>query len=288
MKMLLFTMMMSVASAAIYDGQTGSPKVDLLVDNCWTNLTFGIEGKRAMVITTSYGEPLQNGDKTGVCLQEAADPYYIYLDSGADVDIVSIKGGQIPYDTKPKTKNVRRFLDDKSAMSKLNNSTKIDDVNFDDYDLVFMAGGWGAAFDLPTSDILGQKVAKALATGKPMIASTCHGALGFVRANRTDGTPYIKGVKMTGVTDKQIEKLGIEKYTPYHPENALKELGADYQCIHGTSILFGDVAATSTSVGYVYTTNDSGENVTSIIVTGQNQCASCVAAQRQVDFFVGG
>ena len=142
---------------------------------------------------SSYGEPLENGDKTGVCLQEAADPYYIYLDSGADVDIVSIKGGKIPYDTKPKTKNVRRFLDDKSAMSKLNNSTKIDDVNFDDYDLVFMAGGWGAAFDLPTSDVLGQKVAKALATGKPMIASTCHGALGFVRANRTDGTPYIKG-----------------------------------------------------------------------------------------------
>ena len=93
---------------------------------------------------------------------------------------------------------------------------------------------------------------------------------------------------MTGVTDKQIEKLGIEKYTPYHPENALKELGADYQCIHGTSILFCDVAATSTSVGYVYTTNESGDNVTSIIVTGQNQCASCVAAQRQVDFFVGG
>ena len=141
----------------------------------------------------SYGEPLENGDKTGVCLQEAADPYYVYLDSGADVDIVSIKGGQIPYDTKPKTKNVRRFLDDESAMSKLNNSSKIDDVNFDDYDLVFMAGGWGAAFDLPVSDILGAKVSRALQMGKPMIASTCHGALGFVRANRTDGTPYIKG-----------------------------------------------------------------------------------------------
>ena len=52
MKMLLFMMSMSAASAAIYDGQTGSPKVDLFVDNCWTNLTFGIEGKRAMVITT--------------------------------------------------------------------------------------------------------------------------------------------------------------------------------------------------------------------------------------------
>jgi len=285
--MMKLLMTMSVASAAIYDGQTGSPKVDILVDNCWSNVTIGIQGKRAMVITTSHGEPLENGDKTGVCLQEAADPYYVYLDSGADVDIVSINGGKIPYDTKPPTKNVRRFLEDKEAMSKLNNSTKIDDVNFDDYDLVFMSGGWGAAFDLPTSEVLGAKVAKALSTGRPMIASTCHGALGFVQANRTDGTPFVKGVTMTGVTNKQIEKLGIEKYTPYHPENELKSLGADFQCIHGTSILFGDVAATSTSVGYIQSVSESGENVTSIIVTGQNQCASCVVAQRQIQFFVG-
>jgi hypothetical protein len=34
---------------------------------------------------------------------------------------------------------------------------------------------------------------------------------------------------MTGVTDKQIEQLGIAKLTPLHPEDALKKAGAVYE-----------------------------------------------------------
>ncbi len=35
--------------------------------------------------------------------------------------------------------------------------------------------------------------------------------------------------RMTGVTDKQIEQLGIAKLTPLHPEDALKKAGAVYE-----------------------------------------------------------
>eukprot|EP01062_Namystynia_karyoxenos_P078218 TRINITY_DN801_c0_g1_i4.p2 TRINITY_DN801_c0_g1~~TRINITY_DN801_c0_g1_i4.p2 ORF type:complete len:309 (+),score=123.02 TRINITY_DN801_c0_g1_i4:86-928(+) len=261
---------------APYAGQTGAPSEPELSDNCWKNVTLKAPGKRALIVTTSYGDKLPSGQKTGLTLEEAVEPYYVYQGAGMTVDVASIRGGQIPYDAVPPTPAVGRFQLDRAAKGKFANSTKIDDVDFTQYDVVFMAGGWGAAFDLGFSVPLGQRVAAALSAGRPMIASTCHGALGFVQANMTDGTPWVKGRKMTGVTNAQIKKLGITDQTPMHPEEELRKLGADYQCIHGTGIL-GDLGASSVSVDL---------STKAAIVTGQNQVASCVTAQRQLLFFL--
>jgi len=264
-----------------YTGQTGAATVFPLVDNCWDNLTLSTDSStRALIVTTSYGEPLQpSGKQSGLTLEEATAPYYTYLDAGCTVDIVSILGGAVPYSTEdPNTPSVVRFLHDDDAMTKLNNSMIITEVDFADYDLVFMAGGWGAAFDLGYSVDLGTRVAGALEAGAPLISSTCHGALGFVQANKTDGTPWVAGLKVTGVTNNQIEQLGIDGETPMHPETELVELGADYQCVHGTN-LGGDVCATSTSC-------ELGDGAGPILFTGQNQNSACAAAQRQLEWFL--
>ena len=54
-----------------------------------------------------------------------------------------------------------------------------------------------------------------------VIGSVCHGALGLVNAKDTDGTPLIEGRTVTGVTDTQIDQLGISM-TPKHPETELR------------------------------------------------------------------
>ena len=41
----------------------------------------------------------------------------------------------------------------------------VDDLDFTQYDLVYMAGGWGAAYDLGTSEVLGRKISEAYAGG---------------------------------------------------------------------------------------------------------------------------
>lgn len=105
------------------------------------------------------------------------------------------------------------------------------------------------------------------------MGSTCHGALGFAMANKTDGTPWLKGMTATGVTVAQIEWLGIDNETPMHPEVVLKAKGANYVSIHGNGIL-ADVGATSVAV----------DTQGPIVVTGQNQNSACVAAQRQLLF----
>lgn len=204
-----------------------------------------LNGRKALVVTTSHatldhidpatGQVLKKGRATGVYASEMTEPYYVFLDAGMDVDVASIKGGTIPVEKLSvvplvRTEYDKRFLSDPTLRAKVDNSLSIADVNFLDYDVIFMAGGWGAAYDLAQSEVLSRKISEAYAAGK-WLGSVCHGALGFIGATKPDGSPLVQGVRVTGVTNRQIQQLGIS-VTPKHPETELRNAGALYECTH--------------------------------------------------------
>ena len=227
--------------------------------------TVDLPGKRALIITTSHsvlasvGET--EGDPTGVAISEMTHPYYAFLDGGMDVDLASIKGGEIPIDPMTlnrvaKTVQDERFLDDSIALSKAKHSIPIADVDVTAYDIVFISGGWGASYDLAQSPVLSEMVSAAYYGAKDaIIGGVCHGVLGLVNAQATDGSLLVAGRRMTGVTDKQIKELGIE-VTPKHPETELRKAGAIFE----SQSAFRDVFATHVAV------DDERR-----FVTGQNQ-----------------
>jgi putative intracellular protease/amidase len=226
--------------------------------------TYDLEGKRALVITTSHGvlnAPGEtDGDPTGVMASELTHPYYGFLDAGMQVDVASVRGGPIPVEPGSlgfviRTPEDERFLEDPALQAKVKNSLRIDDVDFTRYDAIFIAGGWGAAYDLGYSDVLGEKVSEAYYAETPILGSVCHGALGFIRAKDRDGNLLIAGRKMTGVSDKQVQELGID-VTPQHPETELRKAGAIYE----SETAFQDLFATHVVV-------DDEQR----FVTGQNQ-----------------
>ena len=222
-------------------------------------------GKRALIIATNQavlsapGET--TGDATGVMASEMTHPYYRFLDAGMQVDLASVKGGKIPVDPQTlnrilKTPEDDRFLADPAFLAKVENSMRIDDVDFTQYDIIFMSGGWGAAYDLGYSPVLAEKVSEAYyASNEPVIGGVCHGVLGLINAKDRDGKPLIAGRRMTGVTDKQIKELGIE-ITPQHPETELRKAGVFFE----SNTRFRDLFATLVVV-------DDEER----FVTGQNQ-----------------
>ena len=222
-------------------------------------------GKRALIIATNQavlsapGET--TGDATGVMASEMTHPYYRFLDAGMQVDLASIKGGKIPVDPQTinrllKTPEDDRFLADPAFLAKVENSMRIDDVDFTQYDIIFISGGWGAAYDLGYSPVLAEKVSEAYyASNEPVIGGVCHGVLGLINAKDPDGKPLIAGRRMTGVTDKQIKELGIE-ITPQHPETELRKAGVFFE----SNTRFRDLFATLVVV-------DDEER----FVTGQNQ-----------------
>jgi putative intracellular protease/amidase len=127
-----------------------------------------------------------------------------------------------------------------------------------------MAGGWGAAYDLGFSEVLGRKISEAYSR-KIILGSVCHGALGFLQAKDEKGNPLVKGRKMTAVTDKQVRELGIE-ITPQHPERELRAAGALFEA----KTAFRDMFANHVVID-------------GTIVTGQNQNASAETAQKMMD-----
>jgi putative intracellular protease/amidase len=233
----------------------------------YDRVDYDLEGKKALVIATNHdtlGDPA-DGVATGVFGSELTIPYYEFIDANMTVDIASIEGGVIPFEPVSMrwplaTPADWRFLDDEDAQNKANNSLRIDDVDFLEYDIIYMAGGWGAAYDLGFSPELGEKITEAHAEGI-LLGAVCHGALGFLMAEDVDGSPLVEGRTMTGVTDKQVQELGID-ITPMHPETELRRLGADFVA----ETAFRDFFATLTVVD-------------GNIVTGQNQNSSGDTAQ---------
>ncbi|WP_108787181.1 DJ-1/PfpI family protein [Erythrobacter sp. Alg231-14] len=228
--------------------------------------------KRALIITTSHatlnapGET--SGDPTGVFGSEMTEPYYEFLAGGMEVDIASINGGEVPIDPQSflymiKTDADERFLEDEEFQAKVGNSIPVSQVDVSQYDVIFLAGGWGPAYDFPESEALASLVSEAYyADHTPILAGVCHGPLGFVRALDNEGNLLVAGRRMTGVTDKQVKELGIE-ITPYHPETELRKAGVSFE----SSTAFRDMFANHV------TTDDERR-----FVTGQNQNAGAEVA----------
>jgi putative intracellular protease/amidase len=240
--------------------------------------SFYFENKRAVIITTSYatldkinpdtGEVIEVGKPTGLYPSEMTGPYYEFIDANIDVDIVSIKGGDIPMEPGILNRRVRRsasdsrYLKDNLLQEKVKNSIPLHKINISDYDIVFLAGGWGAAYDFAQSRTLTEKMSQAYAQGK-IIGAICHGPLGLLNAKKPDGSSLVKGLKMTAVTDRQVKQLKIQ-HTPKHPERDLKAAGAVYE---GKRHFLRDFLASLVVVD-------------GNIVTGQNQKSDLEAAEK--------
>jgi len=232
-----------------------------------------LTGRRALVICTNHGV-LDIGKPTGVFAGEMTAPYYVFLDAGMEVDIASPRGGVVPVDPqslKPvlRSEHDDRFIADEELRAKVSDSEAIGDLDMADYDIVFLAGGWGAAFDFGFSEELADQVTKANELGRA-IGGVCHGPLGLRNAKTPDGRPLVEGRKISAVTDKQVRELGIES-TPQHPETEMRAMGAIFE----SETRFRDPFANH----WVVDGN---------LVTGQNQNAAPMVARELAQLVADG
>ena len=226
-----------------------------------------VAGRRALVVATNHGT-LKPGKPTGVFGSELTVPYYAFLDAGMAVDVASPRGGDIPFDPQSfrppiRTEEDDRYLADPVLQDLCVNSMPIADLTMSDYDIVFFAGGWGAAWDLGTSEAVGEQVSAAIGH-QAVIGGVCHGPLGLLQAKNPDGTPFVAGRRLTAVTDKQVRELGIS-ITPQHPETELRAAGAAFESATGRR----DALANH----YV---------VDGDLITGQNQNAAPMVAREMM------
>jgi putative intracellular protease/amidase len=229
---------------------------------------FTLPGKKALIITTSHSTLGEGGKPTGVFGSELTAPYYAFIEGGMQVDIASIQGGVIPIEPISfrwfiASESDKRYLDDGAFQHKVKHSLKIDAIDFTQFEIIFLAGGWGAAYDLGTSKVLGQKISQAWAAQKTL-GGVCHGPLGLLLALDTNGNPLLQGKHVTAVTDRQVMQLGVE-LTPQHPERELRKAGALFENANAFLDIFANHSV-----------------VDGNLVTGQNQNAGPQVAQEMM------
>ncbi len=228
-----------------------------------------LAGRRALIVTTSHDTLGDSGKATGVWASEMTAPYYAFTDAGMTVDVASIQGGAIPVERQSvrwplASPADKRYLRDSEFRSRVEDSIAIADVDASAYDIVFLAGGWGAAYDFGQSEELGRKVSEAYAR-ESVVGGVCHGPLGLLQAVTPDGEPLVRGRRVSAVSDKQIDELGIT-FTPMHPERDLRAAGALFE----SETRFRDMLASRVVVD-------------GRLVTGQNQNSGAETAHRMME-----
>lgn len=225
---------------------------------------------KILLVLTSHGQLGDTGKRTGFWLEELAAPYYVFKDAGAEVVLASPKGGQPPLDPKSdepdaQTEATRRFRADREAMQALASTTPLASVNADDFDAVFYPGGHGPLWDLAESQDSRRLIESTLAAGKP-VAAVCHapGVLRHVQA--ADGTPLVKGKRVTGFTNTEEAAVGLTKVVPFLVEDMLKANGGQY-------------SKGADWQSYVVTDG--------LLVTGQNPASSAAGAKALLQLLQG-
>ena len=187
---------------------------------------------KILMVLTSHDQLGDTGKKTGFWLEEFAAPYYAFKDAGAQLTLVSPKGGQPPLDPKSDepdahTAATERFRKDSAAQSALASTALLSSVRAEDYDGVFYPGGHGPLWDLAEDKVSIALIEAFYAASKP-VAAVCHapGVLRHVKGE--DGQPLVKGKRVTGFTNSEEEAVQLTNVVPFLVEDVLKANGGIY------------------------------------------------------------
>lgn len=191
-----------------------------------------MKSKVALVVT-SHADLGETGEMTGYWLEELAAPYYALKDAGYEVVLASSQGGLAPADPRsieraqgkaadaPET----RWFNDDGASHDIANTVATSSIEADGFAGLFLVGGRGAMWDMPSDPSLHRMVSTMLGDGRA-VGSVCHGPAGFLNSTSTDGAPVIAGRRMTCFSSEEERVTGGDKAVPFLIEDELRRLGA--------------------------------------------------------------
>lgn len=201
--------------------------------------------------------------KPGYKFDKFSQAYEIFRDNGLDIDVASPAGGPVIADKfdSDKPYNVR-VLADQQAMAKLAKTLATAKVVAADYRAVFVVGGKGAMFDLPTDKSL-QKVIAQIYQDQGVVSAVCHGPAALVDVRLKDGRYLVAGQRVSAFTneEEQFFSDGFQAQYPFMLEDRLRERGAVFD---GTLLMLPHVS------------------VSGRLITGQNPFSTALVAEAVV------
>ncbi|MGM5629852.1 type 1 glutamine amidotransferase domain-containing protein [Apibacter raozihei] len=185
--------------------------------------------KKILFVVTSHSEKGNTGKKTGYFLSEVSHPWKVLTQAGYEIDFVSPKGGNPPVDGFDLNDPVNKeFWENPVYNNKISHSLQPSQVNTEDYDAIYYAGGHGAMWDLPDNKDIARITSK-IYENNGIVAAVCHGPAGLINVKLDNGSYLLNGKKVSGFTNEEEDKVGLTKVVPFLLEDKMKERGAIFE-----------------------------------------------------------
>lgn len=181
---------------------------------------------KVLIVLTSHDQLGPNADdskgKTGWYLPEAAHPYQVFKDNNIGMTFASPKGGEAPLDQS----SVKPYKKDKVCKNFLKNpvwkeTVKLEDVDADEYDAIFVVGGYGVMWDLVGSKDL-QTIAKQIWHSKGIVSGVCHGPAALA------SLPFVKNKQVACFSNEEEDVMQRKDVVPKTCEALFAKAGAKY------------------------------------------------------------
>lgn len=184
---------------------------------------------RILIVLTSQKTIGNTNKETGFHFSEFSHAYEFFVKQGYKVTVASPRGGECPITSShPEDKINALFYSNPEKMKIVKETVKLDDVQNQCFDAVYVAGGHGGMFDLPNNEALVTIMNNTYVHGG-VLGAVCHGPAAFVGAKDKKGSYLVSGNRLNSFTNTEEKTTPYYNDIPFLLESKLIEQGAKFE-----------------------------------------------------------
>jgi putative intracellular protease/amidase len=175
----------------------------------------------------------------GVWSPEFVYPHDAFTKAGYEVVVATLGGVPAPIDPASLSLTLqendqtsvdfqRDYLRRPEIEAVLAQPAPLEELNPDEFDVIFVPGGFGVFQDLGNNPVIGKIIAKAYQSDGKIVATLCSGVSALLGACTESGSWPFVGKRMTGFPTSEMADFGVAQGAPWLPETRLAEAGAKY------------------------------------------------------------
>lgn len=196
--------------------------------------------KRILIVVANPTRSTTLGWPVGFWAAELVHPYHTLTEAGHRVTIASPDGGRVEWDAYSDPRDAsgyakddelsRAYLARPDFLALLERTPAVGTLDPRDFDAVIVAGGQSPMFTFRHHAALAGLFLAFARAGKPS-AALCHGTCLLLDLRNADGSPFVRGRRMTGFSNPEedfADQAVGQKVMPFRIEDEARTLGADF------------------------------------------------------------
>lgn len=194
--------------------------------------------RKILMVVANPAVSTTTGWPVGFWASELIHPYDAFVRHGYEVTIASPKGGKVELDAYSDPRDASGYSKDDTLsmeylkreefVALLETTVRVSDLRAADFDAIVVVGGQSPMFTFKDAVGLQALFMEFLRSGK-ISAALCHGTSLLLYLKNPDGTPFVKGRRMTGFANSEedyADKTVGQKLMPFRIEDEAKKMGA--------------------------------------------------------------